>query len=94
MCRTGVEACDDGNDDETDGCLSTCEVASCGDGYVQDWVEACDDGNDDETDGCLSTCEVASCGDGYVQTGVEACDDGNDVETRRLPEHLRSCLLR
>ena len=65
--------------DETDGCLSTCEVASCGDGYVQTGIEACDDGNDVETDGCLSTCEVASCGDGYVQTGIEACDDGNTM---------------
>ncbi|MEZ4449228.1 MAG: DUF4215 domain-containing protein [Nannocystaceae bacterium] len=85
VCGDGVvggdEACDDGNDVDTDACLTTCEAASCGDGAVQEGVEACDDGNDVDTDACLSTCEVASCGDGAVQEGVEACDDGNDVDT-------------
>ena len=82
ICGDGVmdagESCDDGNDDDTDDCLSTCAVASCGDGFVQEGVEACDDGNVDDTDDCTSECALASCGDGFVQEGVEECDDGND----------------
>ncbi|MCB9565938.1 MAG: DUF4215 domain-containing protein [Myxococcales bacterium] len=74
----GLEACDDGNADNTDDCLDDCTLPTCGDGYVQAGVEACDDGNADNSDGCLATCEVAACGDGYVQAGVEECDDGNN----------------
>jgi cysteine-rich repeat protein len=73
------EACDDGNPDDTDACLSTCVAASCGDGHEQAGVEACDDANFDNTDTCLTSCVAASCGDGYVGPG-EACDDGNDVD--------------
>ena len=72
------EECDDGNADNTDGCLNTCVAASCGDGFVQAGVEACDDGNADNADICLDTCVAASCGDGFVGPG-EACDDGNQV---------------
>ncbi|MBP6570338.1 MAG: DUF4215 domain-containing protein, partial [Gemmatimonadales bacterium] len=43
---------DNGNDDDTDACLSSCELASCGDGFVQTEVEECDDANIIETDGC------------------------------------------
>jgi cysteine-rich repeat protein len=75
------EECDDGNVDETDACLTTCLMASCGDGFVQLDVEACDDGDDDDTDECLATCEPASCGDGAVQAGEEECDDGDDDDT-------------
>ncbi len=84
MCGNGVvegiEECDDGNDDETDDCLSTCVQASCGDGFVWADVEACDDANDVTTDDCLPDCSAASCGDGFVYEGVEACDDGNTVD--------------
>ena len=83
VCGDGVvqgsEACDDGNMDDTDACLSTCVAASCGDGFVQAGVEACDDGNMDDTDTCVGMCVVASCGDGFVGPG-EACDDGNQVD--------------
>ncbi len=73
----GGEACDDGNDDNTDACLDTCEVASCGDGYVRPLFEQCDDGNNIDDDLCSNACKLnTSCGDGVVQTGEE-CDDGN-----------------
>ncbi len=82
-CGDGVvdpgEACDDGNASNNDGCLNTCELADCGDGFVWFGVEACDDGNPSNSDACLNTCELASCGDGFVHFGVEACDDGNNV---------------
>ena len=31
----GLEACDDGNQDNTDACLTTCQLAACGDGSAQ-----------------------------------------------------------
>lgn len=71
------EACDDGNDVDTDGCRNDCSVASCGDGVVHEGVEACDDGNDVDTDACRNACALARCGDGVVWEGMEACDDGN-----------------
>ena len=83
-CGNGVyqtgEECDDGNDVETDGCLSTCKQAKCGDGYVWEGVEGCDDANMVEDDGCTNTCKLMSCGDGSVQAG-EDCDDGNVDDT-------------
>ena len=33
------EECDDGNADPNDGCLPTCKLASCGDGFVRTGVE-------------------------------------------------------
>ncbi len=52
----GAEPCDDGNLDNTDACLNTCQVAACGDGFVQAGVESCDDGNTVSGDGCPSNC--------------------------------------
>lgn len=72
----GPEQCDDGNGDNTDSCLSTCQNASCGDGFIQNGVEECDDANGDNTDSCAQ-CMNAVCGDGYVLAGVEDCDDSN-----------------
>jgi cysteine-rich repeat protein len=82
-CGDGVqdpgEACDDGDDDNTDTCLDSCELASCGDGYVGPG-EGCDDGNDVDDDACSNNCALAGCGDGNVQGGEE-CDDGNADDT-------------
>ena len=33
--EVGFEACDDGNDLATDGCLPSCEAPRCGDGHVE-----------------------------------------------------------
>jgi cysteine-rich repeat protein len=85
VCGDGVvegeEPCDDGNDDNLDGCLNSCERSRCGDGFVEVGVEECEDGNHVLTDDCVN-CRLARCGDGAVHAGVEACDDGpanNDV---------------
>ncbi|MEZ4448944.1 MAG: DUF4215 domain-containing protein [Nannocystaceae bacterium] len=79
-CGNGVvegdEECDDGNNDNGDGCDANCKSELCGNGAV-DGNEQCDDGNDINTDACLDDCTNAACGDGYVQDGVEECDDGN-----------------
>ena len=85
--RVGVEACDDGNDDNEDGCTNTCALADCGDGFVAP-NEECDDGNNENGDGCLNTCLRARCGDGSLRVGVEECDDGNGVDT---DDCLNSC---
>jgi cysteine-rich repeat protein len=71
------EQCDDGNMDDTDGCVQGCLTATCGDMFVQANVEDCDDANMVNTDACVA-CSSASCGDGFVQMGVEVCDDGNN----------------
>ncbi len=54
----GGETCDDANDDDTDDCPSTCQTATCGDGFLQAGVEACDDGNNEDGDGCDASCVV------------------------------------
>ncbi|MCA9719431.1 MAG: DUF4215 domain-containing protein [Myxococcales bacterium] len=76
------EPCDDGNDNNNDACLNTCEPNTCGDGYLWAETEECDDGADNDDEGaCLSTCESARCGDAYLWQGVEGCDDGDQDNT-------------
>ena len=71
------EDCDDGNDINTDNCLTGCRAARCGDGFVRAHLtihdpeyEACDDGNLDDNDGCTSECRLARCGDGFVRADL------------------------
>ncbi|UQA58910.1 DUF4215 domain-containing protein [Polyangium aurulentum] len=83
MCGDGVhvadlEACDDGNATDGDGCDSDCTVTACGNGIVTEG-EACDDKNKVSGDGCDANCTVTGCGNG-VQTDGEACDDGNATD--------------
>ncbi|MDQ2644630.1 MAG: DUF4215 domain-containing protein [Myxococcota bacterium] len=75
------EECDDGNQDDGDNCPTTCSLAKCGDGFVQEGVEGCDDANADDSDECPSNCQLARCGDGFTQAGVEECDDQNQDGT-------------
>ena len=74
LCGNGEvetgEACDDGNEINTDTCTNGCDLAACGDGVTRtdlavgdNGYEACDDGNTVETDTCLNNCIVAICGD-------------------------------
>jgi cysteine-rich repeat protein len=69
-----LEACDDGNRDDGDGCSADCNLERCGNGFV-DPEEACDDGGVVSDDGCSAGCELERCGDGSLDVG-EACDDG------------------
>ena len=83
-CGDGIvqdtEECDDGNNDDGDGCSANCTIEPyCGDGVV-DTGEECDDGNNVDGDGCSATCTVEPyCGDGVVDSNEE-CDDGNNVD--------------
>jgi cysteine-rich repeat protein len=52
----GNETCDDGNEDDTDVCPSTCEPAICGDGFTWEGNEECDDANNVEDDICANDC--------------------------------------
>ncbi len=45
------EECDDGNRLDTDGCISTCRWARCGDGFQRRPIEECDGG-----EGCSAQC--------------------------------------
>lgn len=92
-CGDGVvdpdsEECDDGNDDNTDECLSDCTFASCGDDYIQTGVEDCDDGNTVGDDACPKDC-TSLCGDGMVH-GDEECDDGNAENTDACTDDCKS----
>ena len=84
------EECDDGNDDEQDACLNSCEEARCGDGIIRLDLpvdrggEDCDDGDDNDQNACTNQCKSATCGDGILREdldprdeGYEECDDGN-----------------
>jgi len=81
VCGDGTlnvgEQCDDGNNDDNDGCSATCEIEECGDG-IEQTSEECDDGNTKNNDGCSATCQDEVCGDGIKQTSEE-CDDGNNT---------------
>ena len=57
----GDEACDDGNWDETDACLSTCQTARCGDGVIGR-EEQCEPETDSDNPHCNADCQLADCG--------------------------------
>ena len=62
FCGDGIpdplEACDDGNVVNGDGCNAICTSnETCGTGFI-DPGEQCDDGNNIDGDGCSSTCQI------------------------------------
>ncbi len=59
---TSYKECDDGDNDNGDGCSSTCKI---------------EDGYHCETVGTTSVCSEGSCGNGILDGGEE-CDDGNN----------------
>lgn len=85
------EECDDGNTDSTDACTAACQIAECGDNFIQTGVETCDDDNNITEECaygvasctvCNSTCQSVAgdtdiCGDGTPDAPTEGCDDGN-----------------
>jgi cysteine-rich repeat protein len=73
-----IEACDDGNLVDGDGCSEICTVEdNCPNGVVQvELGEECDDNNDVDNDYCSNACQRPFCGDN-VEAGGEECDDGN-----------------
>jgi cysteine-rich repeat protein len=64
VCGNGVvdpgEACDDGDNDDSNSCSSSCRPVICGNGII-DGNEGCDDGNRISGDGCSHYCEREIC---------------------------------
>ncbi len=83
-CGNGVidpgEQCDDGNNDNGDGCDAACMYELCGNGEL-DPGEQCDDGNNIDNDECSNTCIITNvCGNGILEpNNNEECDDGNNI---------------
>ncbi len=69
------EQCDDGNDDNTDGCNVLCEFPVCGNGVLEK-NEECDDGDTEDGNGCNHRCDFERCGNKCIDEN-EQCDDGN-----------------
>ncbi|HUS68871.1 MAG TPA: OmpA family protein [Kofleriaceae bacterium] len=67
------EECDDGNDSDDDGCLTTCVEATCGDGFVNEGAEDCDSEGEVTAD-CNGDCTGPTCGDGFFNDLAEECD--------------------
>lgn len=80
-----VEACDDGNTIDNDGCSSTCQLETCGDGIVQT-AEACEivDGETIRNTAleipvgayCTPICSLAQRPTGVSSTPKTYCGDG------------------
>ncbi|NTV23240.1 MAG: DUF4215 domain-containing protein [Nanoarchaeota archaeon] len=85
------EECDDANDLNTDDCLTTCKINSCGDGYLKTGYEECDDGNEDNTDSCSTACKKAFCGDMFVWKGHETCEKPNTINNTNCSQLASIC---
>ncbi|MDX9999768.1 MAG: kelch repeat-containing protein [Polyangia bacterium] len=73
----GGEQCDDGNLEDGDGCSSSCQLETCGNG-VSDIGEECDYGHPDHLLDCSRACRWKVCGNGIIDfDDGEHCDDGN-----------------
>jgi len=80
------ESCDDGNNENSDGCTSNCSLevgeAICGNGILEN-MECCDDGNLIEGDGCSSSCilEAGSSQNRFIDSvppiGTVTINDGD-----------------
>lgn len=74
VCGDGLvgatEQCDDGNTDDTDGCIS-CAFATCGDGHVRRGVELCDD-NGAACVRCTTCTGIADPATGHCYTLIDA----------------------
>jgi len=73
----GLEACDDANTIDGDGCDSTCRPTGCGSGAVTG-TEQCDDGNTKDGDCCSSACMFEAfgspCPNADLCDGDEICN--------------------
>jgi cysteine-rich repeat protein len=83
-CGDGVvqvlfgEQCDDGNNDDGDGCNAVCQEEFCGDGLINNGPpggpgEQCDDGNSQDGDCCSSSCQLESAAT-VCRASAGACD--------------------
>lgn len=99
--RDGLEACDDGNELDDDGCSQRCDVEAgwtcddatgcalnCGNGLL-DAGEQCDDDNTVASDGCATGCQAE---DGYLCDGAGAGSCQLDGDHDRVIDTTDNCL--
>ncbi|MFQ5514501.1 MAG: DUF4215 domain-containing protein [Myxococcota bacterium] len=68
------EECEDGNDQNEDGCSADCQMEYCGDGILQAGLgEECDDGNLRSGDCCTPFCEIEPIGS-VCRPALGLCD--------------------
>lgn len=92
VCSILGEECDDGNQNDCDGCMNNCHIGYnfCGDG-VKRCDEQCDDGNSTAGDGCSPVCKLEVCGNKILDSKIgEVCDDGNTVDGDGCSKNCRS----
>jgi cysteine-rich repeat protein len=86
-CGDGVvdatEECDDGNDDETDGCTTFCT-------YSCHLASDCEDGNECTENLCLTNATGRACSSGPTRIG-ESCDDGNTCTVEETCTEAGEC---
>lgn len=86
FCGDGIldtgEECDDGNNDDDDGCDANCLIEAapvCGDGNV-DPGEECDDGNNNNGDGCDANCQLEAPPLNGEQLYINNCESCHGVD--------------
>ena len=107
ICGNGVieggESCDDGGENNGDGCSSTCmiepgwscfgtpsvciQTSACGNGIIEGG-ESCDDGGVNSGDGCSSTCMIES---GWMCVGTPSVCTQTSVCGNGIIESGESC---
>jgi cysteine-rich repeat protein len=91
----GAEVCDDGNQEDGDGCAADCGAREvCGDGVVAG--EICDDGNSVNGDGCDNDCTLSctadvDCDDAMPCNGTETCGPENACQPGAAEVDGTSC---
>ncbi|MFN3200872.1 MAG: DUF4215 domain-containing protein [Bradymonadia bacterium] len=84
----GEEQCDDGNENDDDGCNTLCEIVDIPDGAPCDpesdvlvCAEGsfCSDVTEEGAEAPSYACALIECGDGQA-AGDEQCDDGNEAD--------------
>lgn len=100
-CGDGVidldvgEECDDGNQQNGDGCDQNCQLEGnspfCGNGLL-DAGEECDDGNQQNGDGCDRNCQLegvpVGCQDGILVLGEVCLFLRNEISLQNTPSRL------
>jgi cysteine-rich repeat protein len=81
------EQCDDGNSANTDACLNSCALASCGDGYVRSGLEVCEPPG---VGTCAANCTEAK---GIGETSIQEVNYAQSSSRRGPPAHCGNGLL-
>lgn len=86
------ELCDDGNNENGDGCRDDCGgLEVCGDGFT-DVNEGCDDGNVFSGDGCAGDClSLEECGNEFINVTDVFSLPADTIESLRFEYLVTGC---